>query len=316
MRKVAILTVIFVFLLVSCEKKSIEIYLFDENGKMKRINSDYSDKINEDYVVKSYSETGELLKVELKDEENSAINIQEYDVDGKLVKSSKYFNGKTEEEIIFDKNGYKIKDEIYSEGVMKYYNIYKYGEGKLSEARLFDNENNLLKTETYIYDQSGDLKDLSIVAETNGAKEDISKSDGFFKKTVYGNSGLILSVYENDINGAKEAYSYYKNGVIDYKYELSPVLDRIKKTYYREGKITNDVEYDLAGNKIKETGYLEGEIKNYTKFEYNETGKQVKKLNYNKDDSLERVYKYEYDDKGTIVRIKTYDSKGALIEYE
>lgn len=316
MRKVAILTIIFIFLLLSCEKKSIEIYVFDENGKMKRINSDYSEAINEDYVVKSYSETGELLKVELKDEENNAINIQEFDDEGKIVKSTKYSNGKTAEEITFDKNGFKIKDEVYSDGVPEYYNFYKYNAGKLSEVRLFDNQNNLLKTETYVYDQSGDLKNLSIVGEINGAKEEISKTDGFFKKTVYDNSGRILSVYENDLTDSKEAYSYYKNGVIDYKYELSPVSDRIKKTYFRDGMITNDVEYDLDGNKIKEAGYLKGEIKNYTKFEYNETGKQIKKLNYNKDDSLERVYKYEYDENGIIIRIKTYDSKGALIEYE
>ncbi|HOF02033.1 MAG TPA: hypothetical protein PK385_09780 [Spirochaetota bacterium] len=316
MRKVALLTTIFLFLLASCEKRSIEIYVFDDNGKMKRIKSEEPEKINEDYVVKSYSENGGLLKVELRDEENNAINIQEFDGDGRIVKSSKYSNGKTAEKTIFDKNGYKIRDEVYSEGVVKFYNTYEYDNGKVSEARLYDDENILLKIETYVYDQSGDLKDLTIVSEVNGDREEIERNESVFKKTLYDKSGFKIMVYENDLTGLNEAYSYYKRGVIDYKYELSPVSDRIKKTYYRDGMITNDVEYDLDGNKIKETGYQKGEVKNYTKFEYNETGKQIKRLNYNKDDSLERVYKYEYDEKGIIIRIKTYDSKGALIEYE
>jgi antitoxin component YwqK of YwqJK toxin-antitoxin module len=283
---------------------------------MKRIKSEEPEKINEDYVVKSYSENGGLLKVELRDEENNAINIQEFDGDGRIVKSSKYSNGKTAEKTIFDKNGYKIRDEVYSEGVVKFYNTYGYDDGKVSEARLYDDENILLKIETYVYDQSGDLKDLTIVSEVNGDREEIERNESVFKKTLYDKSGFKIMVYENDLTGLNEAYSYYKRGVIDYKYELSPVSDKIKKTYYRDGMITNDVEYDLDGNKIKETGYQKGEVKNYTKFEYNETGKQIKRLNYNKDDSLERVYKYEYDEKGIIIRIKTYDSKGALIEYE
>jgi YD repeat-containing protein len=243
---------------------------YDSKGNIIKIIIDGSHYQDYPYIENyEYDKNGNLLK---KTTSNETYEIYEYDKNGNIIKQeTKKIDGSISI-IVYDKNG-----NILEEKTQDKYNVYDTittyiydNDGYLIEKR-FRNWNNKVSSDTYEYDENGNLLKKTISNETF----EYDKNGNMIKKIVKCYETINVYNYTYDFENMRvkrESYTEDLDGNIEnkkiYSYELKikvvklikeefnthkDIIKRIEKLNIGTDKITEWVyKYDENGNKIFE----------------------------------------------------------------
>ena len=261
------------------------------------------------------------------DEQNRIKKINEFDEEGELEDITEYS---------YDENGNQIEYKFYRvyDGRPYQWHEWIYNDyGQLVKEITHEDDGSIYVTAEYEYDSSGnkircvehnEITEWNYDSTGNVIKEMTTQNDGEicrWYEWAYDDKGnQILSIERNEDgtmkSGDEWAFDQYGNMIksIHY-YSEDEIGDWFEWGYAEDGTLIKEIKSYRNGENFVGFEYLEYENGKpvvehiypdvYKKYEYNETGQEIKCSIY-KEDVLEDYIETIYDDTGDIIQIVEY----------
>lgn len=252
-------------------------YVYDDNENLERVNY-YSPEGAIDNVDE-YDLDGNIIKTIFYDESGNETSTMENEyVNGNLVKATRYNMGLLDYvyEYDYNQNNARIRASVtYSEGDAM---VTSEGEsdanGNIIVERSYDENGNVMAVNEYDYDGNGNVIKITVLS-----------ADGT-------SMGSTENEYDKYGNITKEC-GYSSDGSLEYTLEY-------------------EYEYDTKGNVILETDYYDGNVS--SSHEYNAKHEEIKTMNPDENGKMKVTYEAEYDSEGNIIKGISYDLDGSVYD--
>lgn len=179
-----------------------------------------------------------------------------------------------------------------------YANVYNEKNQRV-EYSIFDEDDQLLETHRFDYDESG-----KIIGESCFYAE---MDDSDYTHYVYDADGLLVE--KNNMDSENDLYSYVR-------FEYDNKMPINERHYNDDNRLEMEkaLVFDSRGLVIEETDFdhLENDKRTYS-YEYDENKNRTKTLMYNKKDQLIMKTLSEFDGNGKRVKIIEEDQKGLFV---
>ena len=238
----------------------------------------------------------------------------EYDMDG-----NKYLFSKHE----YDENGLLTVTLYYrSDGTQKTKYVYEYdSEGRKTVCRgyIWDQEWVEQSEESIEYNDEAKTRKYTSRADEDGKEVNsttVYREDGHLLKSESIINGEVVESYEEIYSPDGLLQKVYDNGgEFVYFYDSS---NRRKTTEYWYMGEMNQEEIFVSARESEEYRYVDGESYLWTRFEYDERGNRIHRINYAADGSVADDERKEYDEEGQVRKHILYVEGDFLywVEYE
>ena len=238
----------------------------------------------------------------------------DYDEEG-----NKYLFSKHE----YDENGLLTVTTYYrSDGTQKTKCVYEYdSEGRMTSCRVYRRDQEWVEQseDSFEYNDEAKTEKYTRRADEDGKEVNsttVYREDGHILKSECLIDGEVVESYEEIYSPDGLLQKVYDNGgEFVYFYDSSNRRKTIE--YWYMGEMSQE-EIFVSERESEEYRYVDGESYLWTRFEYDERGNRIHRINYAADGSVADDARKEYDEEGNVTKHILYTEGNfySWVEYE
>ena len=217
------------------------------------------------------------------------------------------------------KSGHITEERTFNQaGFLENTTFYHYlPDGKLEKKEIVSNENKLLLSCSYKYNNEGKLIKIDI-QNSEEKKKNVIIYDSSMESAVhsiYSENGELLSSYKE--NSKNVIFCEYQNGLIQKSITYNKNNNNSEEsTFDNLGKLISSKIFDTTNALKEEKLYNQGKLLHRHVYRYNKQGLKIEKLEYSGNNNrVDKQFIYSYDKKGHKIKMDVYDANGKILEY-